>query len=325
MRVVLAVVLLLAGGAAQDDLVRKIVSDADKIKKLNRKLSKESRDKIEKALGEKLLDADLAPTLWECMSTVPAVSSMSKTKCLVTVVTVKGAKGPVRIGVAAATVETTLHIVKILENMDDKALESKLFLSQFEGFEYTPNVWNSPDTLSAAIRKAAGADDAAKEIDTLLKVNGHMRAVGPMWERLLAGIEKKDKAAAEEIPAMDRAFDESIKSVTASKFMTAAKQDKFKTAAAGARTDLGDLKKLIDGMKYDEAFKKSGEIDSARCAKCHGAYRRTFRDGRLAQNLGNGYFSTKLEVAVPEPRLEVSYQAVSTGVRKAILLATEAK
>ena len=325
MRVALAVVLLLAGGAAQDDLVRKIVSDADKIKKLNRKLSRESRDKIEKALGEKLLDADLAPPLWECMSTVPAVSSMTKTKCLVTVVTVKGARGPIRIGVAAATVETTLHTVKLLENADDKALESKLFLSQFEGFEYTTNVWNSPDKLAGAIKTAAGSDDAAKEIDTLLKVNGHMRAVGPMWDRLLAGIEKKDKSAAAEIAPMDRAFDESIKVVSGSKFLTATKQDKFKMAAVGARTDLGDLKNLITAAKFDDAFKKSGEIDSARCAKCHGAYRRTFRDGRLAKDLGNGYFSTKLEVAVPESKLEASYQAVSTGIRKGILLATEAK
>jgi len=325
MRVVLAVVLLLAGGAAQDDLVRKIVSDADKIKKLNRKLSKESRDKIEKALGEKLLDADLAPPLWECMSTVPAVSSMTKTKCLVTVVTVKGAKGPIRIGVAAATVETTLHTVKILDNADDKALESKLFLGQFEGFEYTTNVWNSPDKLNGAFKTAAGSDDAAKEIDTLLKVNGHMRAVGPMWDRMLAGIEKKDKGAADEIAPMDRAFDESIKVVTASKFLTATKQDKFKTAAAGARTDLGDLKNLISAGKFDDAFKKTGEIDSARCAKCHGAYRRTFRDGRLSKDLGNGYFSTKLEVAMPDSKLEASYQVVSTGIRKAILLATEAK
>ena len=326
MRVVLAVLLLLAGGAAQDDVVRKIVSDADKIKKLNRKLSRDARDKIEKALGEKILDTDLAAPLWECMSTVPAVSSMSKTKCLVTVVTVKGAKGPIRIGVAAATVETTLHTVKLLENGDDKALESKLFLAQFEGFEYTTNVWNSPETLNGVIKKAtAGADDAAKEVDTLLKVNGHMRAVGPMWDRLLAGIEKKDKAAADEIAPMDRAFDESIKVVSGSRFLTATKQDKFKTAAAGARSDLADLKTLITAAKFDDAFKKTGEIDSARCAKCHGAYRRAFRDGRLEKGLGNGYFSTKLEVAVPDPKIEASYQTVATGIRKAILLATEAK
>jgi hypothetical protein len=324
MRLVTAVLLLLAG-APQDDVVRKIVSDADKIKKLTRKVSKESRDKIEKALGEKLQDAELAPPLWECMSTVSAVSSMSKTKCLVTVVTVKGARGPIRIGVAAATVESTLHTVKILENGDDRALESKLFLGQFEGFEYTPNIWNSPETLTSTIRKAAGSDDAAKDLDTLLKVNGTMRSVGPMWERMLVAIEKKDRTAADEIGAMDRAFDESVKAVTSSKFMSAAKQDKFKAAGAGVRTDLGDLKTLLGAMKFDEAFKKTGEIDSARCAKCHGAYRRTFRDGRLEKGLGNGYFSTKLEVALPDPRIENSYQAVATAIHKAILLATEAK
>jgi hypothetical protein len=325
MRLATAVLLLLAGGVQQDDVVKKIVSDADKIKMLKRRISRESRDKIEKALGEKLADADLAPPLWECMSTVPAVSSMTKTKCLVTVVTVKGPRGPVKIGVAAATVETTLHTVKLLENGDDKGLESKLFLSQFDGFEYTPNIWNSPDALSGAIKKASGSDDDAKTVDTLLKVNGHMRAVGPMWDRMLLAIEKKDKSAGDEIGAMDKAFDDSIRVVMGSKFMSAAKQDKFKISAAGARTDLADLKTMIGSMKFDEAFKKTGEIDSARCAKCHGAYRRSFRDARLAQSLGNGYFSTKLEVAVPDAKLEASYQAVALGIHKAILLASEAR
>jgi hypothetical protein len=326
MKFVSAVLLLLAGGVAQDDVVKKIVSDADKIKKLTRKISKDSRDKIEKALGEKLQDAELVPLLWECNSTVPAVSSMARTRCLVTVVSVKGPKGLIKVGVAAATVETTLHTVKILENGDERAIESKLFLAQFEGLEYTPNVWNSPDTLAGAIKKAAaGGDDAAKEIDALLKMNGSMRAVGPMWDRMIAGIEKKDKSAADEIGAMEKVFDESAKIVGYAKFMSAAKQDKFKQSASGAKSDLGDLKKLIEGMKFDEAFKKSGEIDSARCAKCHGAYRRAFRDGRLAQSLGNGYFSTRLEVALPDPRLEASFQAAATAIHKAILIATEAK
>ena len=324
MRAAFAVLLLLAAAEPQDDVVKKIVSDADKVKKLARKVSKESRDKIEKALGEKLADADLAPPLWECLSTVPAVSSMAKTKVLVTVVTVKGPKGPVRIGVAVATVESTLHVVRILENGDDKSLEAKIFLGQFEGLEYTPNVWNPPATLADAAKKAAAGDDAGKELETLLRVNGTMRAVGPMWERMVAGIEKKDKTAGDEIPGMDKAFDESIKAATGSKFLSPARQDKFKTAATGTRSDLADLKKLIDAMKFDDAFKKAGQIDS-NCAKCHGPLRGFFREGRTSHNIGNGYFSTKLEVAVPDARLEPSYQAVSTGVHKAILLATEAK
>jgi hypothetical protein len=324
MKAAIAVLLLLAG-VPQDDVVKKIVSDGEKIKKLPKKISKDSRDKIEKALGEKLADAELAPQLWECMSTVPAVSSMAKTKVLVTVVTVKGPKGQIKVGVAAATVESTLHVVRLLENGDDRSLEAKLFLGQFEGLEYSPNVWNSPDTLAGAIRKAAGADDAAKELETLLKVNGTMRIVGPMWERLLAGIEKKDKAAGDEIAGIDKAFEESIKAATGSKFLSPARQDKFKTAASGTRADLADLKKLIDGLKFDDAFKKTGQIDSGCCGKCHGPLRGLFRDGRTSHNIGNGYFSTKLEVAIPDPKLEASYQAVAAGVRKAILIATEAK
>ena len=220
-----------------------------------------------------------------------------------------------------ATVESTLHVVRILDNGDDKGLEAKSFLGQFEGLEYSMNLWNAPGVLADAIKKAAGTDDAAKELDTLLKVNGTMRAAGPMWERLLAGIEKKDKAAGDEISARDK----SIKAATGSKFLSPARQDKFKIAAAGTRTDLGELKSLIAASKFDEAFKKSGEIDSARCAKCHGPNRGTFRDGRNSHGIGNGYFSTKLEVALPDPKLEASYQAVATGVRKAILLASEAK
>jgi hypothetical protein len=152
-----------------------------------------------------------------------------------------------------------------------------------------------------------------------------MRAVGPMWERLMAGIEKKDKSAADEIAGMDKAFEESIKAATGSKFLSPARQEKFKASASGTRSDLAELKKLIDGMKFDDAFKKTGQIDSACCGKCHGPLRGFFREGRTSHNIGNGYFSTRLEVAVPDAKLEAACQAVATGVRKAILLATEAK
>ena len=41
--------------------------------------------------------------------------------------------------------------------------------------------------------------------------------------------------------------------------------------------------------------------------------------------LANGYFSTKLEVGMPDPKAEASYQAAANAIRKAILLATESK
>jgi hypothetical protein len=324
MRLALVVAVLVAGGPAQDDVVKKLVPDADKIKKLPKKISPQSRDKIEKALGEKLAEADLTPVLWECYSTVPRVSSMEKTRCLVTTVTVKAPKGPVRVGVAVAVLEKTVHVVRILDNQDDKALESRHFLSQFDGFEYS-DLYGAPGALADALKKAQGSDEAAKEHDVVLRLNLLMHAMGPSWERMIERIEKKDKGASEEIDSMDKGFDESLKLLPAAKFFKATKQDKFKTFAVGARSDLAELKKMIDGGKFDDAFRRTGQLDQERCAKCHASYRNEFRTEREKRGLGNGFFSTKLEVAVPEPKLDASYQSVSTGIRKAILLATEAK
>ena len=77
--------------------------------------------------------------------------------------------------------------------------------------------------------------------------------------------------------------------------------------------------------KEQEIFYQRNMMPPQRCAKCHGSYRRAFREARFEKNVGNGYFSTKLEVAVPDPKLEPSYQAVATGIKKAILLAAEMK
>jgi hypothetical protein len=315
----------LVGAVAQDDVVKKIVPEAEKIKKLAKKIPPAGRDKIEKALGEKLADADLAPALWECYCAVPRVSPQEKTRCVLTTVTVKGPKGNVKVGVAVATMDKTVHVVRVLDNQDEKALESKLFLSQFDGFEYSDSLYNAPTVLADALKKAQGSDDAGKEADALLRMNLLMHAMGPSWERLLERIDKKDKAAVDEVAWMDKAFDDSLKLLSSAKFFKATKQEKFKTFASNARNDLADLKKLIDGGKFEDAFRRVGQLDTASCAKCHASYRMEFRSEREKRSMGNGYFSTKLEVASPDPKLEASYQAVATGIRKAILLATEAK
>jgi hypothetical protein len=325
MRFSLAAVLLLAV-APQDDVVKKVVPDAERVKKVAKKIPPAGQAKIEKALGEKLGPADLSPVLYECDSTVPKVSSMEKQRCLVTVVTVKGAKGPVKLGVAAVPVEKTLHVVKVLENGDDKALESKSFLGQFEGLEYTEHLYNPPGVLSEAIQKAKDPrDDAARELDLLLRLNVQMRAVGPAWERLREKLEKKDKTAADDAAAMGKAMEDANRMIVAAKFLKPTQHDKFRGFASGAVSDLAEVKRLVDGGKFEDAYRRTGEIDSARCAKCHGAYRLSFKEARFTHQLGNGYFSTRLEVAAPDPKLEASYQAVATGVRKALLLLSEAR
>lgn len=326
MRLALAAILLAGLRAPQDDVVRKVVPDADKIKKVAKKIPPAGREKIEKALGTKLSEAECAPALWECYSTVPRVSSMEKTRCLVTTVTVKGAKGAVKLGVAAAPIEKTLHAVKILENADDKALESKLFLAQFEDFEYTEHLYNAPSVLSDAAKKASdGKDDASKEADMLLKMNTLMRSVGPVWERMREKLEKKDRTAGEDAAAMGQVFEEANRLVAPARFLKPTQHEKFKGFSSGSVSDLGEIRKLVDAGKFDDAYRKTGEIESARCARCHGAYRLSFKEARFTHQLGNGYFSTRLEVAMPDPKLEASYQAVASGIRKAILLLSEAK
>ncbi|HEX7898942.1 MAG TPA: hypothetical protein VF950_14360 [Planctomycetota bacterium] len=325
MRIALVVLLLPAlsevEGAPQEDIVKKIVSDAEKIKKTAKKLAPASKDKVEKALGEKLDAADLAATIWECYATVPKVSSMDKTLVRALVVTAKGPKGPIKVGVSVASLESTIHTVKILENGDDKAVESSRFLSQFQGFEYTPNVFNGGDVLKAAFAKA-GAD---KELDAAIRMISVMRAMEPVYERLNERLEKKDKAAAEDVAELDKHFDESLRLLANAAFLKASQADKFKTFASGGKQYLADMRALIGGGKFDDAYRKAGELDAQSCSRCHGAYRRAFREARLERQVGNGYFSTQLDIAAPDKASEASYQAVGKAVRKAVLIAAEAK
>ncbi len=317
----LVAVLAVAAGLQED--VKKVVPDADKAKRLTRRIAADARLKIEKALGEKLEEKDLSPVLYECYTIVPTVSSSERTRCLVVFLGVKGPKGLVKLGVAAATGDLTLHQVKVLENADEKAVESKHFLAQFEGMQYTENIYNAPDALAAAFKKAS--DPAGKEVDLLVRMNSYMRGVGPAWDRMLEKLDRKDKSAADEVAAMDRNFEEAIQLVPGASFLKATQHDKFKQYAAGARSDLAEVKAFIGAGKYVEAMRRSGELESARCSRCHGSYRRYFRDERFKHGLGNGYFTTKVDVVVPDPKLEASYQAVATGIRKAILLAAEAR
>lgn len=327
MRLASTIALLSALAAApQDDAVRKIVPDAEKIKRVSRRISPQAREKIEKALGEKLDASDLAPVVWEAYATVPSVSSMDKTLVRIVTTTVKGPRGAVRVGVATATLENTVHAVKILDNADVKALESHVFLGQFSGFEYSPNLFNGPDVLSAALRTAAeGADEAAKELDAVVRMSVLMRAVGPVYERLLDRLETKDRGSVEDIAELDRVFEESVKLLPAAKFLRPTQVDKFKAFAQDGRADLAEMKKLLAAYKFDDAVRKAGRLEADRCSRCHGAYRRTFREARLARSVGNGYFSTRLDVAVPDKAQEASFQAVASAVKKAILIASEAR
>jgi hypothetical protein len=180
--------------------------------------------------------------------------------------------------------------------------------------------------LEGALKKAAGgADDEARALDTLIRMNALMRSVGPCWDRMMEKVEKRDRTAIDEIGPMDESLAQAVELLPNATFMKSASQDRFRQYGESARTDLSHVRDLGQAGTFDEAQRRAGEIDSKSCAKCHGSYRRTFRQNRMENNLGNGYFSTKLDVVVPDKALEASYQATATAIRKAVLLAAEAK
>jgi hypothetical protein len=313
----LAALFVVLALAPQDDLVKKVAPDAEKIKRSTRKIPPAGREKIEKALGAKLAEADLAPLLYECSATVPAITSSEKTPVRVVVLPGKGPQGPFRLAVSVAWLESTVHAVKLLENGDAKGLESPGFLGAFSGFEYSTALSSPPDVLAAALQKAKGADDASKELAALVRMSLLMRAMDAPYHRLLS--DPKDPAA--DVAELARLNEESIALLPALKFLAPAQQQKFRDFAQGAKADLAEIR----AAKREDVARRVGKLEADRCSRCHGAYKQRFRDARLERGAGNGWFSTKVDLPAPDPALVPAYDALGAAVRKAVLLASEAR
>ena len=205
---ILAAALLLCGAESpQESLVKKVLPDAERVKRVSGRIGRDAQKKIEGILGTKLNRADLAPVVYQCWGTVPSVTQSEKTRCRVVFTSVKGAKGTIKLGVAVAIDDDRIHAVKVMDNKDDPAIGSAEFLKQFDGFEYIASIENEVSKLDGAIN-AAGSD---KGVAAILRTNDTMRAMGPAWVRMEEKIEKKDKSAAAEIDAMVVGLKESLK------------------------------------------------------------------------------------------------------------------
>lgn len=315
--------LLFLPAASQESAVKKLLPKAERIKKLTLKLDKEAKERVETTLGAKLAPGDASAQVYQCRAIVPMVSPIEHTIVRVVFLTVKGPKGAIKLGVAVAHNDDVLGKVAVLSDGGEKALGEKAFLKQFEGMHYSEHIEEPASTLEESLKKAKSGGD--KELAMLVRMNEVMRLSGPAWDRLNAKVEKKDKGLAADADAVAKLMKESVDLVSAASFMPGSSQDRFKEYAESAIRDLGKVKAAAAAGKWDEAYKDLGEADQQGCARCHGSYTLRFQEARLENGMGNGFFSTKLDVQVPEPKLESSYQAVATGIRKAILLAFEAR
>ena len=324
MRLVALAVLILGLGAAPGgdpaDDVKKVLSDAEKVKRTRFRLSKESKAKIEKALGEGI---GKIPTMYECRASVPLLG-MEKSKVYVVFLDVQGPKGKIRIGVAAVPYEKLIAKVAVLSNnKDDKIIESEGFLIQFEDYEYGEAIYNPYATLEAARKKAAGGKD--KTLSMLITCNEEMRKVQRMWDQILDKIDAKDKTAAKDldsIAGLAKGVDKITKKIS---FYRDTQQQRYDKWMKQMIRDFGKVKGEVNKKDFISARKDAVELYKSYCSRCHASSQRTFSREREKRDIGNGYFDPKLDVYNPDEKHDKLIRAVLKEVRRAVLIMAEVK
>jgi Na+-translocating ferredoxin:NAD+ oxidoreductase RnfG subunit len=312
-RAALAAVLLLA----LNDDVKKTCPDATEVAKSARRLDAEGRKKVEEALGATLPDEDLREPIFEAKATVPEVGGSDKVAILWMAVTVKGPKGTVRVAVAKTESEPVVAGVAVLKNDDLPAAAEKAFLKQFESMLLSSNLHQPPAKLEEA-RKAGGQADA------LLATQARMHKVGAAWDRLEVLVEKQDAKAKDEAEAVKALFGDVEAMAPKYEFLTEGQRTRLAKNLKAAAEQVKELAELVASKKWTEATQRAHETVES-CSKCHSGMRRQFRAKREDLGLGNGNFVLDLDVTPTADDARGVQQAVATGVRKALLILSEAR
>lgn len=319
------VVLLAAFARPQDADLKRTVADAEGAKKTGRKLSKDARERIEKALGEKL-EADL-PAIWEARAMVPSVDGTAKSRVLFTSATVPGTKGGLRVGVAIVPDESVIAAVRILENKADGAATAHAFVQQLEGFAYAPSLRKPLATLAAARQKAKdGKDDAARELAALLSLTEKMHALGAEWETFYEQLNREESAAVESAQRIRQSLAQTAGAGPAlRKFLQPGQIERYELGMKGAVADLDKIIGFLKAKKFAEAGNKAHELGNDRCNRCHASFRTKFQERRGALDVGNGYFQVGHDVAPVAGTPPETLQALATAIRKAVLILAESQ
>lgn len=299
--------------------VEKLLPDAEKVEKTGRTLSPESRAKIEKALGEPLPAG--APEIWEARATIPSVSVAEKTRVRVTVVEVRGAKGTMKIGVAAIPEDRMVAAVGLLKNEDDPALGKGGFLESMQGFVYGEALFSPPSVLVEARKQAEKSPDG--ETAMLLGFRRGMYDVGAAWTAMSELPQNKVRAT--KAAALAKELDPLIRMTRKVPFLKQAPQERFTRWMSEFREGLHSISRDAAAEKTEEVQRTIHQLETNVCSKCHGSSRRPFRERRTELGIGDGYFEPGLDVAPASPEMETSYRALLRGVRRAVLILSEAK
>jgi hypothetical protein len=320
----IAVLGLALAAGVQDDF-KKIVSDVEGVKRSSRKVSKEGREKIEKAIERKLDDKELAVQIWEGRAMVPEANQSEKVRVLYTVVAAKGPKGEFKVAVAIAPEERVLAGVRVVENKDDPAIASDDFLGQFEPFKYTPNVWNPGSALEEARKSAMPRkDERSKQIDGIFKLFAIMHQVDRSWKSLQGHLDGDGKAAADDSDRLAKLFSDTDALVGDFSFMKTSSADTFRRRLKDSSAKLREITQFAKAGKLVEALAAATETYNMSCKLCHAGNERIFRDKRSELGIGNGYFAPDHDVKQGvAPRDSVD--AAAKAIRLAVLILSEAR
>jgi len=323
----IAAVLGLAVAAGLQDDFRKIVPDVEGAKRSARKLSKEARERVEKAIERKLDDKEANVQIWEGRASVPEANASDKVRVLYTVVAGKGPKGEFKIGVAVAAdpEDRVIAGVRMIENKDDPAIASDDFLGQFEQYQYSANISNPGSALEEARRASAERKDAtAKQIDGIFKLHAIMHPVGAAWASLQANLDKESKDAAADGEKVAKLFGEAEKVLPDFTFLKQSQTDSFRRKLKDGQKELGTFVQHAKAGKIVEARATAAEIYNISCRQCHAGTKRIFREKRAELGIGNGYFVPGHDVEKSEGPKE-SVEAVLKSIRLGVLILSEAK
>ncbi len=320
---VLVLALAFAAGA-QDDF-KKILPDLEGAKRSARKLSKEGRERVEKAIERKLDDKEANVQIWEGRALVPEANANEKVRVLYAVVGAKGPKGEFKVAVAIAPDDRVIAGVRVLENKDDAAIASDDFLQQFEMFVYTANLANPASALDDARKRGAERrDDKAKQIDGIFKLHAIMHPVEATWKRLQGHLDGDSKDAAADADSISRYFGEVEKLLGDFTFLRQSQSDAFRRRLKESVKELGALAQHARAGKMVEARNSAAEIARMSCSQCHAGTERIFREKRLELGIGNGYFAVGHDVQAAEGPKD-SLDAAAKAIRLAVLILSEAK
>ena len=310
---------LLAGVAvaAQEDL-GKIVSGAEKLKKTTRKITADQAKAIAAAVGLKPEEVETNVTILEGWALVPDSQSMDKARIFGVVVTVKGPKGPIKLGVAVAADEDTVVNVKVLENKDDKSAEAPEFIDQFPGFKWGASIRKSSDDLKGALAKAKENKEAA----ALVEISASMRKLGVQWAAMVKKNDKADKGAKAHAEEVARLYEALGKKIGDLAFLSDRQRKTLTDDMAKAARSTRDISGRLDGS--DAAKKAIAEMDNL-CTKCHAPMRTRFIDQREKDGVGNGWLSPEVDLTIPLEGSKELYDAMAKAIRKAILQIRDAK